>query len=248
MVALSLRAVALSQAIDRHAGGEIGGDDVIGAVLFDHRRHGQHWVVAQPRPVLGGGSRFGSVISFVLELRSNTSEQGRDVDARRHQAGRASQKRQIGHIAGNALAYARILNFQGQHPAVVGFCAMHLADRCRRNRAITESTKASAPVAAVLALKHLNQLGGRHLMGLIAKTTEQIGNMRWQQTFAVHRQQLADLHHCPPHRRETLGEPTRVGRMKQQRRQFGTLTVCQAIKPVRCSADGHLAQGTAEVP
>lgn len=71
-------------------------------------------------------------------------------------------------------------------------------------------------------------------MGLIAKTTEQIGNIRWQQTFAVHRQPLADLHHCPAHRRQTLGEPSRVAGMKQQRRQFGTLTFCQAIKPVRC--------------
>ena len=248
VITLRLGAAATRQAIDRQARGEVGGNDVVGAVLLDHCRYTQHRIVAQPYTVLGGGARFRAVVGLVLELRPKASQQGRHIQGCRHQAGRARQQPEVGHVAGDAVAHARILDLQGQHAAVVSLGAVHLPDRCCSHRLVAQAAKTPVPAMAVFALEYLGQLRRRHHMGLLAQAAQQFGEMRWQHAAAVHRHQLTDLHHGAAHLRQPLGKPMRVARAQHQLRQFGALAARQLAQALGGGARGHLSHRAAEVP
>ena len=249
VVALRLRAAAgFGEAVDGQAGRERGGDDVVGAMLVGHRGHAQHRVVTEQSAVRVGGAGFCAVVGLVLELRLNASEQRRHVERRRHQPGCARQQRQIGHVAGDALANTGVLDLQRQHTPFVCLGAMHLTDRCGGDRLVAEATEPPVPPGAVFALKHLGELGRRHHMGLVAQPAEQFGEVRRQHAVAVHRHQLADFHHGATHLRQPFSKPTRVARGQHQLRQIDALAACQPAQPIGGGAGCHLADRAAEVP
>lgn len=119
----------------------------------------------------------------------------------------ARQQRQVGHFAGDAAGYARVLDLQREHKAVMRLGAVHLAARCSGDRLEAEAAEASMPATALFALDQLDKPGRRHHMGLVALAAQQFGEMWRQHALAVHRHELAYLHHRAPYLRQPSGEP-----------------------------------------
>ena len=196
----------VGQRLDRAAVDEIHRQNVGRAELIVGHRQAEF---VAPRQIGGIEAHLRGLVQIIglgMQLAARLVHQGGQVDPLRHQAGDAQQKAHIVDVAVDAVAHAGILHLDRQVAPVAGLRAVHLPDRCRRDRPDLKAGEMAQPARPPGPVQHRLQLLGRHRIGIGAQPRHDLRQFGGQKVTGLHRHQLAHLHRGAAHLGQLPGQ------------------------------------------
>jgi hypothetical protein len=152
------------------------------------------------------------------------------------------QHRDVVDVARDRTAHARILNLQREVTALRRGRTMHLPNRSGRNGLVVEPGESSVPAFAVLATEHASKLFRGHRRGLRPQHRQGLREFRWQDVFALERNELPDLHGCAAQPGKPGREPARIGAGQQRTSKVASFAARESSQPLRRRAYRELSR------
>ena len=153
---------------------------------------------------------LGQVIRLPAELALGLGDDVLDVEFPGQDARHVEEHGEVVHVAVDALRDARVLDLQGQIPAVGRPRPVNLADRGGGHGLEIEGREAGFPALAVLAAEKPAHLGDGHHVRRGPQHGQGLRELGRQHVLGVHGHELAELHRRATQVGEVLRQPLRV--------------------------------------